>query len=80
MVAVLADIQDSVPTLVPVDVQTSVLSSVLCSANGGGSSLPTAEKVECFPLACVQVDTPFYSGDLVCCVIDDPVLLSLIHI
>lgn len=102
-------------TLVSVDVQTSAPSSVLCSADGGGGSLPTAEscvngfhvsvlrdsgataagvrrclvregqytdkkqnitsfggKVECFPLACVQVDTPFYFGDLVCCVIDDP--------
>ena len=31
-------------------------------------------KLESFPLAKVPVETPFFSGVLVCCVIDDPVI------
>ena len=29
--------------------------------------------IECFPLAVVTVDTPFFTGDLKCCVIADPI-------
>ena len=34
---------------------------------------PLEGAVESFPLAAVEIDTPFFSGSLLCCVIDDPV-------